>query len=159
MINEYNIIQNSGIGALALHAFVTEFYKTLENRKGPIIPLLMPILPIVYNRESTERLCKNNRLVSSFYNSLSDNRLIPIGLQDRMEKMSSQTFKALNLAFSTSLLDYDKVNSQILPVRNAFVPKIVYIDNIKLLKASKLLGFWFSQLSVEEIMLSLNITF
>lgn len=159
MINEFNIIQNSGIGALILHSFVNEFYETKNKTQGPIIPLVMPVLPLIYNKESTERLCRNNRLVSSYYNSLNENKLIPVGLQDRMEKMSSQTFRALNFAFSTNILTYNQRTTQILPVEKAYIPNLIYENNKKMLKASKLLGFWFSELSIEEIMQTLNITF
>ena len=159
MTKEYNNIQNSVISALSLYTFTKEYFESKSRMEGPILPLIMPILPIVLNKESARDLSNNQRRYSSFFNSLSDNRFIPVGLQERMVGMAEQTFKALNVAFSTKLLTYDKNNSQFIPISKTSVPRLNNKSNLEILKASKLLGFWFANLSIEDVLISLNITF
>lgn len=159
-MNEYNIIQNHVMGALAIHTFVKSYYNNKNKTEGPTIPLCLPILPLVYNEKCYTELSKINRITKSrFLSILSDNRDIPVGLQQRMINMSDQTLKAINLAFALKLLVYNNETSQLIPAHGSKAPEVYFKDNIEILQSSKVLGAWFAEYSTEDVCISLNIVF
>ena len=86
-------------------------------------------------------------------------REMPAGLQQRMEDMSEQTFKSLNLAYQSKLLTYNKELNEILPIE-----VIVKTDNYsteikKIISGSDRLGHWFAALPFEQICIMLKIQF
>jgi ABC-3C biological conflict system middle component len=112
---EHDIIQNIGIGALALHEFANRYFKEQKNLKGPSLALAMPVLPLVFHEQTLEHIVKRN-FKGGFFKVTTEYREIPAGLQKRMESMSEQTFKSLNLAYQTKILTYNKELNEILPI-------------------------------------------
>lgn len=106
--NLFGLIQNSAIGAIALQSFTLGYYGVAKNKEKenpfPKIDYLFYVLPIVYNQSSMNTFRSSNQL----YTALLANKAIPLGLQERANKMSQQTFDALNLAFSKQILNYNK---------------------------------------------------
>jgi hypothetical protein len=161
-MREFSIIQNHALGALAIQSFAKEYYKQNKGQSGVIFPLIMPLLPIVFNERACGSLNEVKRITQTrFLTTLSDYRDIPAGLQSRMVDMADQTFKSLNLAFSLNLIIYQAEKGEIMPVRYSKkkIPALQYKDNQEILYASKVLGNWFAQYSIEEICISLNIVF
>lgn len=157
-IAEHHIIQNVGIGATVLHKFVQSYHSAQHKLKGPNLALAMPVLPIIYNQRFLDAICNRN-MEGGFYNALSDFRDLPAGLQDRMESMSDQTFKSLNLAFANKMLTYEKELNELLPIDRARKPTFVNDDLKKMIRGADRLGYWFSSLSFEQICIYLKITF
>jgi len=154
----YHIIQNVGIGAVVLHKFVQSFYAAQSDLQGPNLALAMPVLPILYNKRFLEAICRRN-MEGGFYNALSEFRDLPAGLQGRMERMSNQTFEALNLGFASKMLTYDKELNEILPIKRARKPRIVNEEIKFMLRGADRLGYWFSSLSFEQLCIYLKISF
>ncbi|AYB32513.1 three component ABC system middle component [Chryseolinea soli] len=158
-MNEFSIIQNSALGSLALFSFVKEYHYSKDKLEGPTIPLLMPILPIVFNEESNLALSRNQKRLTSYYKTLADCRTIPVGLQKRMEHMYSNTMNSLNIGFATGMLIYNNASAEITPRPRLTLPDLTIAENHSIIQTSSLLGFWFSKLTLEEICISLNIQF
>lgn len=160
-MDEFSIIQNNVIGALAIHSFVKEYYKQKEELAGVLLPFVMPVLPLVFNNRSCKNLVEVKRITQSrFLTTLSDYRDIPAGLQQRMEDMFDQTMQSINLALSLNLISLNTETGEFFPVkylRN--MPQLSYGHNQDILYAAKVLGAWFAGFTVEEICISLNITF
>ncbi len=114
---EHDIIQNIGIGALALHSFCNSYFKTKENLNGPSLALAMPVLPILFHADTLDSIHRR-AFEGGFFNAVNAYREIPAGLQQRMEDMSEQTFKSLNLAYQSKILTYSKELNEILPIDN-----------------------------------------
>lgn len=57
---EHDIIQNIGIGALALHEFTNSYFKEKKNLKGPNLALAMPVLPLLFHEQTLEQILKRN---------------------------------------------------------------------------------------------------
>ena len=108
--NLYDILQNVAIGALACHSFVQGYcvLAVSKNNKSnfPKLEYLFYVLPIVYHQD-TMRTFKSS---TELYTALVKNKSILLGLQDRANKMSPQTFDALNLAFNKELLSINEKN-------------------------------------------------
>ena len=155
-LKEYEIIQNTTLAALALWKFCIAYYNNTEREKGPSIPHLMLVLPLVFNKLVAESIYNKHRR-SGLHRALSENRTIPVGLQQRMISMEDQTFHAINLAFAMDLLEYDHENAEIIPkkITFSFNPSN---DGIKqIISAADRLGYWFSIISIDQIGILLKV--
>lgn len=155
---EHDIIQNIGIGALALHKFTNSYFTANENLKGPSLALTMPLLPLIFHEETLENIFRRS-YDGGFFNAINGYREIPAGLQQRMEDMSEQTFKSLNLAYQSKLLTYNKELNEILPIETKVKTDHYNSEIKKILSGSDRLGFWFAALPFEQICIMLKIKF
>lgn len=160
-MHEFKIVQNTALGAMAIQAFAREYARQSSGGTGPILPLFMPVLPIVFNERACLVLWEVKRITNTrFLNTLSDYRDLPAGLQSRMVDMSDQTFKSLNFAFAMNLIAYDQESNRVTAVKYLKkLPKLYYSDNQMIIHGAKVLGSWFAYYSIEEICVSLNIYF
>src|SRR4051794_989392 len=94
-IREFSVIQNVALGALAVWGFTSEYHNGTHSTHGPVLPLLMPVLPLVFHLDSLNALNGRQRR-GGLYRALSEVRSLPAGLQGRMEAMAPQTFKAIH---------------------------------------------------------------
>ena len=155
---EHDIIQNIGIGALALHRFTNKYFSEKENLQGPSLALSMPVLPILFHKESLNNI-SSKRFEGGFFNALSAYRELPAGLQQKMQSMSKQSFQALNLAYQSKLLTYNKELNEILPIETKVTFEHYNEDIRQILRGADRLGFWFASLPFEQICINLKITF
>lgn len=163
--NLYDILQNIAIGALACHSFVKGYTLVAKNKKNkssfPKLEYLFYVLPIVYNRRNMGVLKSSNELV----NAIIKDKSIILGLQDRANKMSPQTFDALNLAFNKKLLGINKNNEITISEENLKQEIIIQtslnrenvIKNIQ--DTARKLGNMFAKTDEKNIQLELNIRF
>lgn len=155
---EHDIIQNIGIGALALHQFTVRYFKEKGNLNGPNLAMAMPILPILFHEQSLKQIETRN-YNGGFFRVITEFRELPAGLQKRMESMSQHTFKSLNLAYQSRILTYNKELNEILPIK-AKVPKKQYNEEIQnIFRGADRLGSWFAALPFEQICINLKIKF
>jgi len=155
---EHDIIQNIGIGALALHEFTNSYLKEQKGLKGPSLALAMPVLPLLFHEQTLEQIVKRN-FKGGFFKLTSEYRGLPAGLQKRMESMADQTFKSLNLAYQSKILTYNKELNEILPI-DTKVEKQQYNQDIQsIIRGADRLGFWFASLPFEQICINLKIKF
>ncbi len=163
--NLYDIIQNVGIGALACYSFVQGYTVLAVNKKNksnfPKIEYLFYVLPIVYHQDTMMTFKSSTEL----YTVLIKNKSILLGLQDRANKMSPQTFDALNLAFNRELLSINEKNEIIVnpeDLRSKIsIPTIVGRENTvkNIQDAARRLGNMFAKTDDKNIQVELNIRF
>ena len=160
-INLFDIYQNTALGAIALHSFVLGYYKVAINKKGqtnfPPLKQVFFVLPIIYDNKTMTSI-KNE-----LYTTLSQNKEFTLGLNDRANKMSSQTFEALNLAFSKKILELSEDYHIVLgnEFYKDFTIKLKYSNKVisDIQKFSKRLGGIFAKKDEKTIQMDLNITF
>lgn len=159
-MREYFIVQNHALGALSLYHFTKSYYDT-KSKDGPVIPLSLLVLPIIFNEKCYQSIGDVRRVSGriSMLNVLSEHRDMPVGLQQRMIEMTNQSFKSLNLAFAQELLGYDSEEKKLIPGRYLKIPSSNSNDNQRIFHAAKILGKWFAYNSIEQICIALNITF
>lgn len=158
MLIEHDIIQNIGIGTLALNKFTNTYFKQKKNIEGPSLALVMPVLPLLFHKQTLENIFKK-RFEGGFFNAINGYREIPAGLQQRMEDMSEQTFKSLNLAYQSKLLTYNKELNEILPIETKVKTQHYNSEIKKIISGADRLGFWFATLPFEQICIMLKIRF
>lgn len=155
---EYEIVQNDALAALILWQFVASFYEERHGQSGPTLPLLMPVLALIFNKETAESLYKR-KIEGGLYRAIAEDRTIPVGLQYRMEVMSNQTFQGLNIAFASGLLNYLKEKCELIPVRTTPPFKIADRDTRIMLGSAKRLGIWFASLEIDQLCVLLKVRF
>ena len=158
LTTEAELVQNPALGALALWAFTAEFYAQTKRQHGPTMPLALPVLPMVLHEETVE--CIHNRhFDGGLFLALADNRTLTLDLQERMESMAPQTMQALNLAFATNLLSFDRETGELQPKRLTAPVRPQQAEVRDILAASQRLGYWFCTINIEQICSYLRIRF
>lgn len=160
--NLFDILQNPAIGVIALHSFILGYNNVAKNKNNrsnyPSMNYLFYVLPIVYD---------NRNMISikdELHTSLNGNNELTLGLQERSNKMSEQTFESLNLGFSKLIFILNKedftikineeYNKNILPMMKL---NNKTLKNIQLY--SKRLGNIFAKKDEKMLQLDLNIRF
>lgn len=169
MNNKYNlfeILQNPTIGVIAIHSFVLGYtaitYRQNELLlKNPKLNYLFYILPIIYGKSSLKSFKTSREL----YTAISKDKGVSLGLQERANKMSSQTFESLNLGFSKYIFRIDK-NTMTVSIADEYSKKSIltsmkisddYLKDIR--KASFQLGNIFAKKDKKMLQLMLDIRF
>lgn len=165
--NLYWIIQNISISALALHSFALGYYKVakLKSSKSayPKLEYFFYVLPIVFNNEAKRTFRSSNQL----HTALLENKFIILGLQERANKMSPQTFNGLNLAFSKKILDYN-TSDKTIEIKRGFRNKKIILPlsmkdlehNVKMTQdCAYKLGSIFAKTDDKILQVNLNILF
>jgi hypothetical protein len=157
-ISDFEVIQNVAIGATALWAFASEFSEAAPNGSGPRLPLVMPVLPMVFHRDTLAVIATKN-FNGGLFRALSEDRSIAAGLQDRMVDLSDRTFESLGLAYAAGLLTYDHSTQEIVVRRRTLPLSLRDKMDTRVIGAARRLGYWFSTVSVEQVSLLLQIKF
>jgi hypothetical protein len=165
--NLFTILQNSVISTIAMHSFTLGYHGVKRNKTPkkpyPRLEYLFYVLPIVYHQSSMETFKTSNQL----YTALQNNKSIILGLQDRANKMTIQTFDSLNMAFSKNILQYNKKHKTIELAQGYTSKKIVLPSSMmdkdnsvrKIRDCAFKLGAIFAKRNINNIQLELNIRF
>ena len=165
--NLFELMQNDALSVIALHSFTLGYHTIAKNRKSeiafPRLEYLFFVLPIVYNYSAMLSFLNSNEL----YTALMKEHSILLGLQERAEKMSGQTFNGLNLAFGKKILSINKENGSIILLRPYTARKLVLamssntsFDSVKQIQDSAYkLGCIFAKKHDNNIQNDLNIRF
>lgn len=146
---EPEIIQNDGIAAVVLWAFINEYcaYKPV----GPSILWLMPLLPMVFHKDTVDSICTRH-FDGGILLAFSQDRTLSLGLQERMEAMATQTLVALNVALASGLVAFDNKH-HVISMRRT--PPFTYGANIKpLISTAERIGYWLGN-STEDMAVSI----
>lgn len=165
--NLFKVIQNVPISTLALHSFALGYYKVAKHKPSkstyPKLEYFFYVLPIVYNSAAKKTFCSSRQL----HTAIMGNKSIILGLQERANKMSSQTFDGLNLAFSKNILDYNSDNKTI-EIKRGFKDKKIILPlsmkdlnhSVKMTQDSAhKLGAIFAKTDEKVLQVNLNIQF
>ncbi|OPD59413.1 three component ABC system middle component [Bacillus anthracis] len=161
---EIQIMQNPALGALLLHYFV-EGYLSGKKEESVPIPLVFILLPIIFHNNTLEYLTATRRSsgLRVFVNKMSDSKVskrdLIIDIHSRASLMKKTTLHSLRLSIATNLLEIDYNSGTVkLPFNSVNRPKRTNL-NSKMVKASEKLGYWCSQLTLQEISIILKVGF
>lgn len=161
-INLFDILQNPAIGVIAIHSFIEGYNSVAKHKEDrhnyPSLDYIFYILPIIYDSYAI------NNVKMELYTTLTANKNITLGFQERANKMSGQTLDSLNLGFSKKIFylnketftielepDYSKNILSMMKIQSQF------LSDVK--KASKRLGNIFAKKDEKVLQLELNIRF
>jgi hypothetical protein len=157
-LSEFEIVQNDALASTLLWVFANQYADASPTGEGPLLPIVMVVLPICFHRESVETLHSRN-FNGGLFRALAEGMDVPVGLQYRMERMAGQTCRALYAGVASGLLTYDPHSSRVGATRRT-LPMDVNVDGVKALVATaKRLGAWFALLSDEQICVAIKVRF
>ena len=154
---EAELVQNPALCALMVCTFTAEYYGQSRKLKGPTIPFVLPVLPMVMHREAVETLARRH-YIGGLHLALAENRTLTLDLQERMEAALELTMSALNISFASGLLGYDKERGQLTskkPIR--FQSETTEVR--EMINTSKRLGYWFCTVNQDQLCSLLRIHF
>lgn len=155
---ETELVQNAALGAVILWTFTEEYCDQCRRQSGPSLQLVLPVLPMVLDQETTESIYRR-RFDGGLFLALAENRTLTLDLQYRTQISIPQTMQALNLAFATRLLSYRK-DEGILWSERRTAPELKSNSEVRpLLAAAKRLGYWFSTINSEQLCSYLHLQF
>lgn len=157
-VREVATLQNTPLGTLLLYSYARE-YGRYSSQLGPTLPKVMPVLPMLYHAE-TVRVVAAMNLKGGLLRYLRNRGAPTLGLRHRMAAMADQTFEALSLGFATGLLDFDSESGVVSSRRSRGLPDISQDEELKqMVAATRRLGCWFSEVSLTEMCILLDLTF
>lgn len=161
-LNLFEILQNPGIGVIAIHSFIYGYNNVAKHKVGksnyPPLIYLFYVLPIVYDNKTI------HAIKEKLYTSMVENKEITLGLQDKANKMAEQTFESLNLGFSKLIfkLNTENFTIEITEDYERHILPLMKINNQTLRNIQKYsirLGNIFAKRDEKMIQLDLNIRF
>jgi hypothetical protein len=147
---EAEIVQNSALGGVLIWAFVLEFYGQSKQSRGPSIPLALLVLPMSLHQETVEALHARN-YDGGLDLALAENRVLTVDLQERMQAMAPQTMRALDVAFATGLITYDREKGELVPVRKTDPFRDASQELRHMLYTATRLGYWVCTINNERL--------
>jgi hypothetical protein len=156
---EQKVVQNTALAAETIWHAVFEAYEGRGRTEGVPFPLAFLILPLTFHKKTALSLANKTR-PGALYKALSEDREIVVGLQNRMQSLVTQTFKALSIGFETNLILLDPTHDRaIVPGRKS--PPLAHVtDEVKtILNAAKRVGQAIAEMSPEQLTAQLGIRF
>ena len=163
----FGLLQNEALSVIAIHSFVLGYNNIARNKEGviayPRLQYLFYVLPIVYNMANMNSFLNSTEL----YTAIMKEPNVILGLQERANKMSVQTFDAINIGFSKKIFDIDKNDFTIFLLRPFTSKKLPLsmssfktFDSVKKIQDSAYrLGSIFAKRHDKNIQNDLNIRF
>jgi hypothetical protein len=156
---EQRIVQNSALAAESIWQAVHEAHQATGRVDGVGLALTFIVLPITFHRGTATLLAAKTQ-PGAIYKALAEDRELTVGLQARMQAMSSNTLRALDVAFRTGLLKLDRNNDfQVFPGR--MTPPVAHVtDEVKtIMGAAKRVGGALAEMSAVQLSTHLRIQF
>jgi hypothetical protein len=156
---EQRVIQNTSLGAEAIWQTVNEAYETRGRTEGVALPLAFLVLPLAFHQRTALALATKQQ-PGALYKALADDRELIVGLQTRMQAMSTRTFHALSIGFQSGLLLLDPDHERHLIPSRKTQPVPHFTEDVKtILSAAKRVGQAFAEMSLVQLSTQLNIRF
>jgi hypothetical protein len=158
---EYEVVQNTALAALAIHAATLQHHLAAAIPNGVPIPELMLVLPIALHQPSRVTVA-GKVFEGSFYKAISENRTLVAGLQSRMQAMARQSFAAINLATAAGLVEVvrtERARPGMVPTRKTDPFKFSDDEIKSVIAAAKRVGHWLAAVRTETLCSVLNVRF
>jgi hypothetical protein len=161
-MNEIQIVQNPGLGALILWHFAVA-YTGSRSRRVPM-PLLFLILPIVLHRALRQTITSTYpssgvvKVVEKLRSSQKKQADVIDGINERTIELRALSLRSLQLLLAMNLGELRTKDATMVP--SAIKLPSAYSSDIKeMFSAASKLGLWFSNMSLYEIALALRVRF
>lgn len=150
---ERDISQNISLAAWALWATAMRFDKEVHAARGVPIVSMFVVLPLVFHRESAIAIKSKMMTEGSLFRTLTEERGLNAGLQERLQSLSVTTISAINIACAAGILFCDREALTLSPARKT-LPVTLNDESKLVLNAAKRVGYW---LAVTDISILCNL--
>lgn len=149
---EQSLFQNEALSATLMCVAVKAYYDQTEQRHGMPFFLSLLVLPLAYHRETATILAAKQR-PSILPKALAEDRDLPLGVQERMEKMSDMSMAALRLAMRSGCLsiDDDGKDLELIPVGRLPTTNFLSHDARLINRAARAIGYAFTEVTLPQL--------
>ncbi|MET4325324.1 hypothetical protein ABIB80_001145 [Bradyrhizobium sp. i1.15.2] len=160
-LNEIEIVQNPALGAYALWRFGLGYQS--EDGRTPLLPLSFLVLPLLLHRPTLDVISSTLKPsgLTLFAAKLGKEREKLLAVHERALALRPLTLQSIGLGINQRLLTLDytttyiRANTPETSVRKAAVPERIRAFS----GAADKVGFWFAQLSFQQIASILAVEF
>ncbi len=160
-LNETEIVQNPALGAYALWRFGLGYQS--EDGRTPLLPLSFLVLPLLLHRPTLDVISSTLKPsgLTLFAAKLGKEREKLLAVHERALALRPLTLQSIGLGINQRLLTLDytttyiRANTPETSVRKAAVPERIRAFS----GAADKVGFWFAQLSFQQIASILAVEF
>jgi hypothetical protein len=138
---ERDISQNIGLASWAIWEAVVRFDQEVKAARGLPFPHVFVVLPLVLHRRSAEMIKAKTMTEGSFYRTLTEERGLSAGLQERVQGFANTTLNATNIACAAKLLLLDPDSLFLFPGRKS-IPVTASPEAKQVLQAARRIGYW-----------------
>ncbi len=161
---EQRVLHNPLLSGLVLWRFVRAYYDATSQSVAVDLRTSLLVLPMTLHKRTVGTIHRMHK-TSGLAKALTDDPLIRVGLQDRVDSLSNLSFRAIHIACCAGLVGMDKTGPWpcLVPtstVRNApsnLAPSSE--DARSMIHTAERLGLWFASTDLDTICLTLNIAF
>jgi hypothetical protein len=163
--DEIRAIQNPALGAYLQWRYSISYTENHSSSENTPAILLFVILPILYHKDTFQVLSstKNNSGLAKFTSKFTDSALrksdILLNIHERSLRLRDISFRAMRIGIASGLFFLDSKSGRIFPISDVNPIRAIPTIINKMGKEAEKLGFWFSQVSLNEISSYLKVGF
>jgi hypothetical protein len=149
---EQSLLQNEAFSATMLAVAVKSYYDQTDQKHGMPFLLSLLVLPLIYHRETAQTFA-GKRKPSILPKVLAENRDLPLGVQERMQKMLHMSMAALRLAVASRILSIDDDGKALELVPAPTMPAMEFSSkDTKLMNgAARAIGHSFAEVTLAQL--------
>lgn len=161
---EVRAVQNPALGAMLLWRCSVGYSSTHEKAEPIPLPLLYLVLPILFHKDTadlvsgTQKASGLRKFTEKFQLAAQNKTDLLLAIAPRAQAMRRLTSDALGLALLGSLVSMEQSTAHVIAVSQTPATAGIPASVRPLLAAAEKLGGWFSQLSIYETALLLQVT-
>lgn len=148
--DEFELVQNPALGAVALWQFTAEFFRATGAAHGARLPAMMVVLPLVLRSQSLASI-KSRRLAGGLALAMAENRALTAHLGKWTVDFGGLTLRSLNLAMAGALIGYDSAVTEFFPLRKTSPPHVAGGSTSEICRGARRLGYWFATTDVAAL--------
>jgi hypothetical protein len=165
LTREVRALQNPALGSLLLWRCTVGYQAASNASAATPLPLLFLVLPVTLHQQTSELLLSTQmrsglrKCVEKFQTSSQSKTDLILALAHRAQTMRRLTIESIQLGIQTSLVSIDEDSFNVFPLSSTRPSAGIPPSVRPLLAGAEKLGMWFSQLSLFEIELLLQVQF
>lgn len=161
---EQRVLQNPLLSGLVMWRFVRAYYDATNQSEAPDLRTSLLVLPMTLHKKTVGVIHRMHK-TSGLAKALTDDPLIRVGLQERVDDFTDLSFRAIHLACCAGLIALDRTGRWpcLVPTSTArntpsdLAPTSE--DARSMIHTAERLGLWFAGMDFDTLCLTLNIEF
>lgn len=160
--SEVRNVQNPALGAVLLWRFACGYWDGHPSHAPASLLASFFVLPIVLHEQTaafvkgTQKSSGLRAFAAKFGEAKTSKQDLLLSIHERVKTYRKLTLESLQLALSTRLISLS-LNGELIPLSRTQPQAGVPEQVLPLLRESEKLGFWFSQVTLHELAITLKL--
>jgi hypothetical protein len=165
LTDEVRQVQNPALGGVLLWRFVTGYSAACNSASGCPVPLLFPVLPVLFHHNTLEYVTSTVKasglrgFAAKFTLARNDDSDILLLLNERTRALRALTWQSLQVALRARLVTLDIPSAAVFALTTTMPRTGVSERARKLARDAEKFGYWCGELTLAETSSILRIRF